>query len=171
LSALAELRPDDIRAVSADVWSAYLEGHAAEDCPDPTCPETLTPLAAPVAPSAEVVRAAVDILGPCRGVVVLELEPATAHAAAVRMLGDEPAELTDVDDAVGELVNMVGGNLKSLLPQSCSLGLPVVVRGGGSAPEARELCRVDFAWQGHPLRVMVWGHPAPVPPEPKEARP
>ena len=61
------------------------------------------------------------------------------------------AELTtaDLHDALGELTNMTGGNLKALLPEPCTLGLPVVVEGvdyrfrlPGSAPVRRSAFRV-----------------------------
>jgi len=35
----------------------------------------------------------------------------------------------DVCDALGELVNMIGGNLKSVLPPGESLSIPTVVEG------------------------------------------
>ena len=35
----------------------------------------------------------------------------------------------DVYDALGELANMIGGNLKSVLPRGVSLSLPSVVEG------------------------------------------
>jgi chemotaxis protein CheX len=35
----------------------------------------------------------------------------------------------DVCDALGELANMIGGNLKSVLPRGVSLSLPSVVQG------------------------------------------
>ncbi|MCU0705946.1 MAG: chemotaxis protein CheX, partial [Fimbriiglobus sp.] len=42
-----------------------------------------------------------------------------------------PAELAD---ALGELANMVGGNLKALLPDGCRLSLPSVEPGAGPPP-------------------------------------
>ena len=44
------------------------------------------------------------------------------------MLDDE-----DVDDALGELANVVGGNVKAVLPGPSVLGLPEV----GTAPAGR----------------------------------
>jgi len=35
----------------------------------------------------------------------------------------------DVRDAMGEIVNMVGGNLKSVLPHGVALSMPSVVQG------------------------------------------
>lgn len=35
----------------------------------------------------------------------------------------------DVEDSLGEIINMVGGNLKSVLPRGVGLSMPSVVRG------------------------------------------
>jgi CheY-specific phosphatase CheX len=55
-----------------------------------------------------------------------------ARTVTSRMLGVEaPARVDDdVIDAVGELVNMIGGNLKRILPPGVVLSLPSVVIGG-----------------------------------------
>jgi chemotaxis protein CheX len=73
------------------------------------------------------------------------------------MSEDELAE-ADVADAVGELANMIGGNIKSLLPGPSALTLPLV-RLGGSAlhlPSSTESVRLELTWQGEPVRVSVW---------------
>jgi chemotaxis protein CheX len=46
------------------------------------------------------------------------------------MLGEEPAEINDdVRDVLGELANIVGGNLKSLFSPGVGLSLPFVAEG------------------------------------------
>ena len=62
----------------------------------------------------------------------------------------------DVDDALGELANVVGGNVKAVLPGPSVLGLPEV----GAAPEPghpADICRVDLLWRGQPLTISVQG--------------
>ena len=61
------------------------------------------------------------------------------------MHGREPEALTDAEvrDAWGELVNMVGWNLKALVPPVSRLGLPAV------------LSDVDFACLGQRVWLTV----------------
>ncbi len=77
------------------------------------------------------VRAAVQITGSWEGAVVLECEDAVAAAftAAMLGLGEEKPDESDVKDVVGELANMVGGNLKAALGAEARLSLPTVVVG------------------------------------------
>ena len=49
-----------------------------------------------------------------------------AAAAFLAMDEDEVAE-DDVVDVMGELANIVGGNVKSMLPSGCFVSLPHVV--------------------------------------------
>jgi len=80
-------------------------------------------------------------------------------------------EAEDVDDALGELANVVGGNVKAALPGPSTLGLPQV----GEAPGVRnpeDVCRLEVLWRGQPLVVSVQGAlpalstPHPNPPHP-----
>src|SRR3546814_9799281 len=47
------------------------------------------------------------------------------------MFGMEVDEVSkaDIDDAIGEITNMTGGGIKSMLEGSCSLSLPTVIEG------------------------------------------
>jgi chemotaxis protein CheX len=76
------------------------------------------------------------------------------------MDGRSAAELTstEVADAWGELLNMVGGNLKALLPPPSQVSLPCVRVSPTyvySEPEVRVLNQVTFACLGHRLRLTV----------------
>ena len=51
--------------------------------------------------------------------------------------GDGPRPAEDVADAVGELVNMIGGNVKSLMPGPSTLSLPLVRAGRRSRRPSR----------------------------------
>ncbi|MBL9090397.1 MAG: chemotaxis protein CheX [Planctomycetaceae bacterium] len=77
------------------------------------------------------VAATVQIAGEWTGGVLLRLSGDFACAAASAMLQIDSADVTaeDCRDAAGELSNMVGGNLKSLLPGPSFLSLPTVVAG------------------------------------------
>lgn len=88
----------------------------------------------------------VQISGAWDGAVTVQCSARAARHAAQTMFGlsDEEVSVSDLQDALGELTNMTGGNIKALLPETCFLGLPVVVEGAdyrfrlpGSAPVRR----------------------------------
>ena len=69
------------------------------------------------------------------------------------------AVLTDEDvyDSLGEVANIVGGNIKALVPDAGPLGLPVVstaVPLHGASD--RLAARLDANWQGQWLTFEVW---------------
>jgi chemotaxis protein CheX len=118
----------------------------------------------PVPPPGDVVSAWVDITGPWTGSVVVTCAPATAAALTESVLMTRPPTVVDdedVADALGELANVLGGNIKSVLPGPASLGLPQI----GSAPPTGRLddvCRVAGQWRGQSLTITVQGAiPAP----------
>lgn len=77
------------------------------------------------------VMASVQITGTWQGAVVLLCSSALAHAATAAMFDTDldAVNQADLDDAMGELANMIGGNIKNRLPTPCKLGLPTVVCG------------------------------------------
>jgi chemotaxis protein CheX len=119
--------------------------------------ELLVPL--PGEPVADPVSSWVEIVGPWHGAVVLTTGRDTAEELARCLLREHaPAQLDaeDVEDALGEIANVVGGNVKAVLPGPSVLGLPEV----GSAPAAgppADVCRVDVLWRGRPLAISVQG--------------
>lgn len=142
---------DDVRSVTEDVWMALL----GED-------EALAPRPVPAGSPFDAVgawSATVSVTGGWQGVVTLELDEVVARTVTARMLAiPSPDEVTDGDvaDAVGELVNMVGGNIKSLMPGPSVLSLPSVAAGRAAfASDVRETCRADLAWHAGPVRVSI----------------
>jgi chemotaxis protein CheX len=99
----------------------------------------------------------VPVSGAWEGCVLLACAPALACAAAARMFGVPAAEVTpdQVRDALGELTNMIGGNVKALLPGANALGLPAVADAGESLPDGPCLARLAFACGGLPFQVAV----------------
>ncbi len=147
------LELDDVRVVTNDVWTSFLANHEPLEW-------SPAPLAEP-----EVVRASVDIRGEWDGAVTLEMSPAAALTAARTMLTVSEVDHEDVLDALGELVNMIGGNIKSLLPSGSVLGLPMVSSAPvspsaptGSTEHCIETCRADLVWAGTTILVRVWSH-------------
>jgi chemotaxis protein CheX len=62
-----------------------------------------------------------------------------------------------VADAIGEVANMAGGNVKALLPGPSVLSLPEVAGEGAAsvATGGRPVSRLAFAIDGSPLVVTV----------------
>lgn len=106
----------------------------------------------------EAFTAAIRIHGDCEGLVTFACpEPAAREIAQVMLALDDGAELSedDVEDALGEVANVIGGQVKSLCPGDNQLGLPDVTRGM-VLPQAKPCCRVGLEWAGHVARIGVW---------------
>lgn len=142
---------DDVSSVTEDVWMALL-GEEEMLAPRPV------PAGSPF-DAAGAWSATVSVTGGWQGVVTLELDEDVARKVTARMLaipGPDEVNDGDVADAVGELVNMVGGNIKSLMRGPSTLSLPSVAAGRAAfASDVREVCRVDLAWHGKPVRVCI----------------
>lgn len=95
----------------------------------------------------------VAIHGAWNGSAVVLLDQEAARQLAARMLDTAPDELSreEILDAAGEIANILGGNLKSMLPQPSQLGLPEVQDAThGSFP----VSSIDFPSALH----CVWGN-------------
>lgn len=104
--------------------------------------------------------ACIQITGAWNGAILLDCPVEVARLAASIMFSAEPAKVTvaDLQDAVAELVNMIGGNFKALLPEKCFLSLPAVVEGGDYStriPGSKLLGRACLCCQGHPVSITV----------------
>ena len=99
----------------------------------------------------------VEVVGPWTGSVVITTARSTAGELARCLLKDHAPpviEDEDVEDALGELANVIGGNVKAVLPGPAVLGLPEV----GTAPAAdADVCRVDLLWRGQSLTISAQG--------------
>jgi chemotaxis protein CheX len=138
---------EDLLAITEQVWASYLD------------PEGVSPLI-PQPPGAipRDVSASVSVTGAWRGHIVIACSQTASRNAAAALLGVELADVTqeDVSDAVGELVNIIGGNVKGLMPEPSALSLPVVLIDGESGwPSSVEICHLDGEWLGEPMAVRV----------------
>jgi chemotaxis protein CheX len=70
----------------------------------------------------------VRISGAWDGYLALQCTPAVARQAAAALRPGDPAPVrrTDLDDALGELTNLIAGDFKALLPKRCDLAPPSV---------------------------------------------
>ena len=93
----------------------------------------VVPVDRPARPETDRVAASVHFTGSWSGVVILEVSPEHACFLAGRFLSMDPPEQVDNDvrDVIGELANMIGGNLKSAIAPDATLSIPEVVDGGG----------------------------------------
>ncbi len=100
---------------------------------------------------------AVTIEGAWRGQVVFECPEDLARLAASIMLGERPADVSerDASDAVRELTNITAGNLKSILPGPCTLGVPDVTAGSFAPDEV--LTRIAFDCGGATFAISLTG--------------
>ncbi|WP_238016870.1 chemotaxis protein CheX [Dactylosporangium sp. AC04546] len=132
------LDDQDLVEIVNEVWNAYLQQPDAEPVDEADSPDPRT------------ITAAVSITGAWEGHVRVLVPPSAAGDITAIMLAMEPGEVTDQDvtDAMGELVNVVGGNIKNRGAQPAKLGLPVVATGKMLFPATRETHRLAVAWRG-----------------------
>jgi chemotaxis protein CheX len=110
---------------------------------------------------ADLVTGSVTVTGASDCVVTLQVSCDGARSFAAAMFGMEPDEVSadEVADAVGELTNMVGGNIKSLLPEPSLLSLPTVSRGAPvqvHVPGGGALTEVGLLSGADVVVVQVW---------------
>lgn len=137
-------RAEDIEQIAASVFSTMLglefQTRTASRA-YPASPNTLT--------------ASVQLDGVWRGAVLLHCLEEQAREFAARFLGMPPPESVDDDvrDVLGELANMIAGNLKCTLRPGIRLSIPSVVNG--SIPSLRDagnvICELGFNTEGGPF--------------------
>ncbi len=110
---------DDIVCITQNVLSTMLgiEAIPADDCNLNVSHEPIT--------------GCIQISGTWCGAVMVQATGDFALSAACKMLemNPEEVELVDRQDSMAELTNMIGGNVKSLVPGPSTLSLPSVTTG------------------------------------------
>jgi len=138
---------DEIQLLTTMIWDSILH-------------LPIEPEAAPLPEGNRVMSACIQITGAWRGAVALSCDETMAAEAAGVMFALEPTDASkcDMQDAMGELVNMIGGNVKALLPETCHLSLPSVVEGANYSvrvPGSRLVTRVPLRCGQHALSVSL----------------
>lgn len=108
--------------------------------------------------------ATLSLTGPRGGTLVVYCGPAAAGRLAAGMMGTNGQELDDetVRDALGELVNQIGGTIKRRLMASGSemmLSVPVVVSGSPMTHRVKSKASplaVELQMREGCLHVCVW---------------
>jgi chemotaxis protein CheX len=143
------LQSKDVVAIVREVFSSML---ALEVSP--------SEITAAAAENERKLSASVGIAGEWNGTVTLQCSAETACSLAGAMLAMDP--LPDVDDDVkdvlGELANIVAGNIKSRLPGPSSLSLPCVIDGSNYSLEilnGEELINQPMLCHGNGLILSI----------------
>ena len=99
--------------------------------------------------------AAIRITGDVNELIVVEAPPETAAAIGETMFAADPGTLSEdeLSDAVGEVVNMIGGNVKGMHDGDSLLSLPCVTRSDEAAEKFRKNESLWIHVAGQPLYV------------------
>lgn len=105
--------------------------------------------------------ASVQITGKWLGGVSILFSPESITAASAAMMMSPPSDVSEADkrDVAAELVNMIGGNFKSLLPTPVQLSLPTTNTGDHLFSEVHGASLIDsmtFHFDGHWLQIQVF---------------
>jgi chemotaxis protein CheX len=146
-----EVTEEDLFASTANIWFSTLEM-------DVRRAESAIPLRQGGEPMA---TGCVNIYGGWEGVLVIDCPTSLARAAAGRMLSVPAAEIApaDLQDAVGELTNIIAGNIKNDFPGECRLSLPVVTEGSDytvHVGSGRLFCEVYLVCENQPIHVALF---------------
>ncbi len=106
------------------------------------------------------VAASVQITGAWHGALVIFCPATLARRVASVMFGITPDETSGelIQDALGELANIIAGGVKALIPGTCMLTLPTVADGAVFTLRIRGsyvVSEVGFECEGHPFRVSL----------------
>lgn len=141
-----EIIPEDIRQIVSDIFEAML------GLPVVVGPAEMD--------GARRLTACVLISGGWEGAVAVDCTEVLARRVTESMLGLGPGEASpeDVRDAIGEVANVAGGNVKALLGTECALSLPTVTEGVDlrlRVPGMRIVAEAGFLSDEEPFRVLV----------------
>jgi chemotaxis protein CheX len=143
------LAETDIAQIVAGIWDSVLGMEIQPVSEGDSLPQ-----------SDPMLSACIQITGAWDGAVLLRCPTEVAQRVAAVMfdLEADSISLGDMQDSLGELVNMVSGGVKSLLPETCSLSLPAVTEGVEDTLSIRGASPVQkaaFTCHGQPVWVTL----------------
>lgn len=103
--------------------------------------------------------ATISIGGSWTATLLVAMAPALIDRFAAALMGVPPAELdqADLDDAFGELTNVVGGNVKGLVDDpAATLSLPAVSVSRPMITGGRLTVQVAYEFGGDPMVWELW---------------
>lgn len=110
----ARISADDIAQMASDLFTAMLE-----------MPFN-TKLQTPFKPTTSAIQSTIQIDGDWTAEfrVIAPLKLASLIACAMFRLNEDEISKRDIFDAMGEIVNVIGGNAKGIVDGNCKLSLP-----------------------------------------------
>lgn len=136
----------EVVAVTQSVWASLLEDELS-----PSSEQGLDPTV--------MMTSCVHISGAWEGAICVDCSTALARRVTGAMFDIALDEIgsDELVDALGEIANMIGGNVKSMVEGSCLLSLPAVTKGTGglSVPGSQLLQSHVFKCAGEPLRIAI----------------
>lgn len=148
-----ELLAQDVYDIANEMWEVMFKSHLVYGSPNAPCD------------LGRIFTAYVNFSGSEHGAVVLEISEALARQAAANMLSMAASDMVEADmqDAVRELVNIIGSHVKTLLAEACRLSIPKSVADlnsllalTGNQPMLQVACRSGES----PLRITVLKAPS-----------
>jgi chemotaxis protein CheX len=102
----------------------------------------------------------IQITGAWRGAIEVNCYVSLARQFAATMFSMSEHEVTrqDINDALGELTNMIGGSFKAFLPEPSTLSLPAVIEGQDfffQVMNSHPLAKFSFNCNGKCFHVTV----------------
>lgn len=145
---------ETLRDVIGTIWTGLL-GLPVQETPFGMMPIGPTPTLA----------GRVTIGGGWDGLVSVHCAQPLAEMLAGLMFERTPTDTTieQQSDALGEITNMTGGNLKTVLAADCNLGQPMVGADDRFTPlvaDARLVSQLAFECEGQPFVVSVFDRTA-----------
>jgi len=147
LNAAAGMHQRDLEAVAGAVFTTMM---GVDVCPSEAhCPET-----------SGLLTAGVYLTGEWQGAIFIHCYPPQACDFAGRFLGLPPPAAVDDDvrDVMGELANMVAGNLKCTFSPGIRVSIPSVTDGPGYSLRVcggRIVCQTGFDTAGGPVWITL----------------
>ena len=142
---------DPVYDIATEVFAAMIDGE----------PGFVSRWDGQPAEPADALHAWVDVQGPLNGRVLLSTEHTTAVEVTRARRGRAPDDAVghaDIVDALGEVANVVGGNVKSLAPDHSVLTLPEVTKERPPI-DGGLLHSVALDWRGRSLVISLWTLP------------
>lgn len=110
--------------------------------------------------SNDTVTGSVQITGKWNGVISLYLPSPLVNKITETMFSLDSGEATTETkkDAIGEMINMIGGNLKSMLPQPSSLSTPIFSMEGQKQefPFTKKVTQCQFNCNGNSFALSLY---------------
>jgi chemotaxis protein CheX len=110
--------------------------------------------------STDMVTGSVQVTGKWNGVITLYLPSSLVNQITETLFSLDPGEANaeTKKDAIGELINMVGGNIKSMLPQPSALSTPIFAMEGQSQqfPFTKKVTQCKFTCNDNSFALSLY---------------